>query len=81
MSIIAAVANNGDFYFTINKGINSGATFVLFLMKLSLHLETINKDWRSDTVFLVDNAPFHKSKFSFQCYEELKLPITFLGPY
>jgi hypothetical protein len=51
------------------------------LMKLVKLLDQQNKYWRTDTVLLMDNAPFHKSRLSMGLYQELKLPVMFLGPY
>jgi hypothetical protein len=79
--MIAAVSSMGEFFFTVNQGKNTSATFLLFLFKLCQHLDSKNRYWRDDTVFMFDNAPYHKSKFSLQSFEELRLPVMYLGPY
>ena len=30
---------------------------------------------------MVDNAPYHRSKMVMEKYEQLKIPIMFMGPY
>jgi hypothetical protein len=45
LSIIAAVSSEGKFMFTINSGKNNSTTFMLFLIKLSNYLDSINEKW------------------------------------
>jgi hypothetical protein len=81
LSLIAAVSSDGQFMYTINSGKNNSSTFMLFLIKLSDHMDTINKNWRQNTIIMVDNAPYHRSKMIMEKYQLLKVPIMFLGPY
>jgi transposase len=75
------VSNRGDFLFTVNKGINNSQTVLLFLLKLAQYLDTSKPGWRSNTVLMMDNAPYHRSIHLQSQLNELKLPIMFLGPY
>jgi transposase len=54
---------------------------MLFLIKLSNYLDEISPKWRSNTIIMVDNAPYHRSKMMMGKYPLLKIPIMFLGPY
>ena len=67
--------------FTINSGKNNSNTFTLFLIKLSNYLDDTKPYWRSNTIIMIDNAPYHRSKLNMSKYELLKIPIMFLGPY
>ena len=67
--------------YIINSGKNNSNTFMLFLIKLSNHLDEVKPNWRQNTVLMVDNAPYHRSKLMMSKYELLKIPILFLGPY
>jgi hypothetical protein len=67
--------------YTINSGRNNSLTFALFLIKLSQHLDANDENWRSSTVIMIDNAPYHRSKMMMEKYELLKVPVMFLGPY
>ena len=67
--------------FTINSGKNNSTTFMLFLIKLSNHLDDTKPNWRQNTIIMVDNAPYHRSKMMMEKYQVLKVPIMFLGPY
>lgn len=81
LSIIAAVSSDGQFMYTINSGKNNSSTFELFLIKLSNYLDTINTNWRQNTIIMIDNAPYHRGKMIIQKYSQLKIRIMFLGPY
>ena len=81
LSIIAAVSTEGHFLYTINSGKNNSSTFQLFLIKLSNYLDTTNPNWRQNTIVMVDNAPYHRSKMMMEKYQKLRVPIMFLGPY
>ena len=81
LSLIAAVSSEGKFMFTVNSGKNNSNTFMLFLIKLSNYLDSVNPKWRQNTVIMVDNAPYHRSKLMMEKYELPKVPLMFLGPY
>jgi hypothetical protein len=81
INIIAAVSSWGDFYFTINCGKSISRTVLLFLIKLVSHLTDQDPDWRANTVIVLDNAPYHRSRVMTAWCRELKLPLMFLGPY
>ena len=81
LSIIAAVSSEGKFMFTINSGKNNSNTFMLFLIKLSNYLDTVNPRWRQNSIIMIDNAPYHRSKLMMEKHELLKVPVLFLGPY
>jgi transposase len=81
INIIAGVSSQGNFYFSINKGKTNSWSFLLFMTKLVQHLNAKNQMWRSSTVIMMDNAPYHRSAFVRQKLEDLKVPIMFLGPY
>jgi hypothetical protein len=62
VSLIMAVSNKGDIYFTANRGMNNGITVLLFLQKLTAVLDAKDAGWRDYTTLLLDNAPYHKGK-------------------
>lgn len=81
VSIIGAVSSKGHFYYTVNLGANNSEKIWLFMLKLITHLESQDQLWRSKTVLMLDNAPYHRSKWLLKKFEEFKVPIMFLGPY
>ena len=44
--MIAAVSSDGNLMFTVNSGKNNSITFILFLIKLSKHLDESKPNWR-----------------------------------
>ena len=54
--------------YTINSGKNNSSTFVLFLIKLSEHLNNVDANWRETTIIMIDNAPYHRSKSIMEKY-------------
>jgi transposase len=81
ISMIAAISSEGRVFFTINQGKTTSLTFLLFLSKLCRQLDTKDRQWRKSTLFLLDNASFHKSERAMEGYNAMGLPIMFLGPY
>ena len=79
--MIAATTSNGEFYFSINQGRNNSYTLLLFFCRLIRHFNRFKGDWRSKTVFMLDNASYHKGQFIQACFLELKISVMYLGPY
>ena len=50
-------------------------------MRLIKHLNRFEGNWRPRTVFLLDNASYHKSNFIKECFLGLKISVMYLGPY
>jgi DDE superfamily endonuclease len=73
VSMIAAISNKGEFYFSINQGRNNSYTLLLFLIRLIKHFNRFKRNWRATTIFMLDNASYHKSDFIKQCFRELKI--------
>ena len=53
----------------------------LFFRQLVLKLDRERKDWRSDTILIVDNARYHSSPGVMKLYEALRVPLMFTGPH
>ena len=81
INIIAGISNRGNVYYTINRGKNNSKTFIAYLVKLIEHLDKENPYWRETTIFVFDNARYHRSSFIMNWYRALNIPIMFLGPY
>jgi hypothetical protein len=82
VSLIMAISNKGDIYFTANRGSNNGMTIQLFLQKLTAVLDAKDRNWRDYTTLLMDNAPYHRGRiFTENVVSRMLLPIAYLGPY
>ena len=44
-------------------------------------LDRENKNWRKDTIFIFDNAPYHCASATLKIFEELDMPVLFTGPH
>jgi hypothetical protein len=44
-------------------------------------MDNKDRNWRKNTLFLLDNASFHKSERAMEGFNGMGLPIMFLGPY
>ena len=53
----------------------------VFFVQLVKKLDEENKQWRKDTVILLDNAPYHKSAELLTLLKELQIPVLFTGPH
>ena len=54
---------------------------LMFLSRLSTILTQENKDWRENTVFLFDNAAYHRSKEVREHLCKLGVNSMFTGQY
>ena len=81
MNIIAAVSSRGEFFYTLNLGHTDSRTFFNFILKLTAVLTKQDVNWREDTVIMLDNAAYHRSRENSERYQSLKVPLLFLGPY
>lgn len=61
VNVIAAASSKGDVYFTLNRGKTNSLTFIYFLTKLINKLSESDANWREKTVFMIDNATYHRS--------------------
>ena len=81
VNIIAAITTTGKVLFTINRGRTRSSTLCIFLAKVISHLDTVNPLWRANSIVLIDNAPYHRSKETMEFISRGKVPLMFLGPY
>jgi hypothetical protein len=60
---------------------NNSDTIMVFILKVIQQLDQTDPQWRSHTVFMLDNAPYHRSAMLLDRLKELKLQVMYLGPY
>ena len=68
-------------FFSVNRGRTKSSTFCLFLAKLISQLDSEDPRWRENTVVMLDNAPYHRSKETRDFIARARVPLMFLGPY
>ena len=81
ISMFAAVDSDGNIFYSVSQANNDSSTMSIFTEQLCAMLDERRRGWRKHTVILIDNAPYHASKEAMQMYEQLKVPIMFMGPY
>ena len=81
VNIIAAITSDGRMYFTVNRGRTRSSTFCLFIAKLIAQMDAEDPAWRENSIILIDNAPYHRSKETRDFIGSCKVPLMFLGPY
>ena len=53
----------------------------IYLRQMVLKLDQEDADWTTNTVILLDNAPYHASESTINLMEGLKIPVLFTGPH
>ena len=53
----------------------------IFFRQLVATLDKEDKQWRQNTIILMDNAKYHSSAHTLRILESLNVPTMFLGPY
>ena len=66
---------------TIATGNTDSDVFVSFLFYLAATLDRESDDWRDKTMFLLDNASYHKSDQTRAAIKKLGIRVIFSGPY
>jgi transposase len=53
----------------------------IFLHSLAQRLDRERPEWRTDTILLFDNAPYHVCDATLKIFEKLRMPLLFTGPH
>ena len=56
-------------------------TMKMFFQHFAKKLDKENKNWRSETVILLDNASYHNGREIQKLFSDLKIPIIYTGPH
>ena len=81
ISMIVGIDTLGNLYCSLTQS-NSNATVMrVFFIDLVRTLDKERPNWRNTTIVLIDNAPYHSAKASLKLFEQLKIPVMFLGPH
>jgi hypothetical protein len=79
--MIAGLDTNGQVYLSLVQANSNTSMMELFFSNLILLLDKKDRWWRSKTLLLLDNAPYHTSSEMMAFYERNQLPIIFTGPH
>ena len=81
ISMIAGLDTNGQIYLSLVQANSNTSLMELFFSNLILMLDKKDRHWRSRTLLLLDNAPYHSSSNMMAFYARHQLPIIFTGPH
>lgn len=81
INFICGLASSGEVFYTVNLGKTNSESFSWFMIKMVEYLDGQDGDWRMNTVFMIDNAQYHRSDATKKLVSNLKIPLMFLGPY
>ena len=81
ISMMAGVDTMGHVYLSLYQSNTNNKMIEIFLHSLVKKLDKEREAWRTDTVLLWDNAPYHTSSSTLKVLKDLKIPILFTGPY
>ena len=62
VNMIAALDTDGRLYLSLTQFNTDSDVMLMFLSRLAHLLSQEKSDWRKDTYWLLDNAPYHRSK-------------------
>ena len=79
--MIAALDTEGQIYLSLTQFNTDTEVMLTFLSRLAQVLTKEDKDWRSNTVFLLDGASYHKSDETRRHMIALGLTVLFTAPY
>ena len=81
INMIGAISSRGEFFYTVNQGKTNSYTFLLFMIKLVEHLNQIDKNWKQNSLIVLDNAQYHRGSVTIEYFENKDIPVLYLGPY
>ena len=81
ISMIVGIENDGSLYLSLLQANNDSKTMEIFFHSLVRKLDQERPNWRSNTILLLDNAPYHTSGPAYDMMAKLKLPVLFTGAY
>ena len=79
--MIAALDTDGRVWFSLAHATTDSNVIALFLQQLVRALDDEDGGWRDRTIFLWDNAPYHRSNETKAVVRRLGLKVLYTGPY
>jgi len=81
LSMITALDTDGRVYFSLSHATTDQDTYMLFLRHLIVKLDLESPGWQENSLFLMDNAPYHVSEQARGHLRKMQVPVMFSGPY
>ena len=81
VNMIAAIDTDGRLYMSLTQFNTDSDVMLMFMSRLADLLTHEQKDWRDNTYWLLDNAPYHKSKEVRKHLLNLGVKVILSGQY
>ena len=81
ITLILALDSEGKIYASLLQANSDTDTMVLFLTELIKTLDYEDRNWRTNSVLVWDNAGYHQAGEVLTLLEQQRAPVLFLGPY
>ena len=79
--MIAAIDTEGSLYMSLTQFNTDSDAMLMFMTHLCRTLTAESKDWREDTYWLLDNAPYHRSQELREHLLRLGVKVILSGQY
>ena len=81
VNLIAALDTNGNVYASLTQVNTDSDVMIAFLNRLVIVLANESKDFRNDTIIVLDGAAYHRSAETRDTFRKLGLKVLITGPY
>ena len=61
ISVIVALSSRGELFMTLTQSNSNSSMMSVYFHHLAAKLDARDKNWREKTIFLMDNASYHRS--------------------
>ena len=75
-----AITSNGKLYCSLTQVNTTSKVFCAFISKLAAKLSEEDRDWKSNSILLIDGAKYQTSKESIDHLKALAFVCVFLHP-
>ena len=81
ISMIVGLDTEGTVYMSALQANSNSSIMEMFFVQLLEVLDRKNKNWRKNTIILMDSAPYHVSSAMKEFYKKNHMPIMLTGPH
>lgn len=81
ISVIAAIDTEGELFVSLTQVNTDSAVICLFLSQLASKLTKTCRNWKANTILVLDGAAYHRSEITTACARQLNLKVVISAPY
>jgi len=79
--MITAFDSEARIFFSLSHATTDQDTFMMFMRYLMRQLDRDSPGWESNSVILLDGAPWHVGEEIRDYMQKMQVPLIFSGPY